>query len=106
MALFFFSSRRRHTMSLCDWSSDVCSSDLPGSDREVHRLARSGPGPGSEDTAGADGLRARYGRDRKSGVGKECRSRGSAEHTKKQKKRRGEATRRSRPKRTSTETPD
>src|SRR5438034_10603279 len=25
---FFFSSRRRHTMSLCDWSSDVCSSDL------------------------------------------------------------------------------
>src|SRR5437588_1065819 len=24
----FFSSRRRHTMSLCDWSSDVCSSDL------------------------------------------------------------------------------
>src|SRR5262252_9800563 len=26
--VFFFSSRRRHTMSLCDWSSDVCSSDL------------------------------------------------------------------------------
>src|SRR6476646_3421084 len=25
---FFFSSRRRHTISLCDWSSDVCSSDL------------------------------------------------------------------------------
>src|SRR5260221_568066 len=24
----FFSSRRRHTRSLCDWSSDVCSSDL------------------------------------------------------------------------------
>src|SRR5260221_8554221 len=24
---FFFSSRRRHTISLCDWSSDVCSSD-------------------------------------------------------------------------------
>src|SRR5260221_2938481 len=23
-----FSSRRRHTRSLCDWSSDVCSSDL------------------------------------------------------------------------------
>src|SRR5260221_7897791 len=23
----FFSSRRRHTRSLCDWSSDVCSSD-------------------------------------------------------------------------------
>src|SRR5476649_2312445 len=27
---FFFSSRRRHTSSLCDWSSDVCSSDLVG----------------------------------------------------------------------------
>src|SRR5215211_2364808 len=27
---FFFSSRRRHTRSLCDWSSDVCSSDLAG----------------------------------------------------------------------------
>src|SRR6267378_3749117 len=27
-ALFFFSSRRRHTSSLRDWSSDVCSSDL------------------------------------------------------------------------------
>src|SRR5438034_6808527 len=26
--MFFFSSRRRHTRSLCDWSSDVCSSDL------------------------------------------------------------------------------
>src|SRR5438034_11092002 len=28
MIFFFFSSRRRHTRSLCDWSSDVCSSDL------------------------------------------------------------------------------
>src|SRR6267378_6386951 len=26
--LLFFSSRRRHTRSLRDWSSDVCSSDL------------------------------------------------------------------------------
>src|SRR5690242_21380283 len=26
---FFFSSRRRHTRLTCDWSSDVCSSDLP-----------------------------------------------------------------------------
>src|SRR5438034_9736447 len=26
--IFFFSSGRRHTRSLCDWSSDVCSSDL------------------------------------------------------------------------------
>src|SRR5260370_17816537 len=26
--LFFFSRRRRHTRFKCDWSSDVCSSDL------------------------------------------------------------------------------
>src|SRR5262245_63341024 len=26
--VFFFSSRRRHTRCLSDWSSDVCSSDL------------------------------------------------------------------------------
>src|SRR5699024_11766095 len=28
ISLFFFSSRRRHTSSKRDWSSDVCSSDL------------------------------------------------------------------------------
>src|SRR5688572_7289996 len=28
VAAFFFSSRRRHTRFDCDWSSDVCSSDL------------------------------------------------------------------------------
>src|SRR2546430_4858120 len=28
LSLFFFSSRRRHTRFDCDWSSDVCSSDL------------------------------------------------------------------------------
>src|SRR2546430_8035827 len=31
--LLFFSSRRRHTIFDCDWSSDVCSSDLPLSSR-------------------------------------------------------------------------
>src|SRR2546430_11308696 len=30
---FFFSSRRRHTRFDCDWSSDVCSSDLAGTAR-------------------------------------------------------------------------
>src|SRR6266568_2346212 len=30
MVFFFFSSRRRHTRWNCDWSSDVCSSDLTG----------------------------------------------------------------------------
>src|SRR5699024_11991489 len=33
--MFFFSSRRRHTSSKRDWSSDVCSSDL------LHLLASS-----------------------------------------------------------------
>src|SRR2546430_8578451 len=28
IAIFFLSSRRRHTRFDCDWSSDVCSSDL------------------------------------------------------------------------------
>src|SRR5688572_31001959 len=35
---FFFSSRRRHTRFDCDWSSDVCSSDLddlPPAGRDV-----------------------------------------------------------------------
>src|SRR2546430_16571908 len=31
--MFFFSSRRRHTRFDCDWSSDVCSSDLQPSTR-------------------------------------------------------------------------
>src|SRR5436853_4199418 len=29
LLIFFFSSRRRHMRCLSDWSSDVCSSDLP-----------------------------------------------------------------------------
>src|SRR5206468_9038130 len=33
---FFFSSRRRHTRSDRDWSSDVCSSDLVGKAQHVH----------------------------------------------------------------------
>src|SRR4051812_50054174 len=35
---FFFSSRRRHTRLTCDWSSDVCSSDLVAVDERVARL--------------------------------------------------------------------
>src|SRR6266496_4793254 len=38
--IFFFSSRRRHTRSLRDWSSDVCSSDLPLRDSPAVHLAR------------------------------------------------------------------
>src|SRR5882762_2883461 len=32
---FFFSSRRRHTRFKCDWSSDVCSSDLEAAVRAL-----------------------------------------------------------------------
>src|SRR5207249_5212816 len=34
--IFFFSSRRRHTRSKRDWSSDVCSSDLVGRALPLH----------------------------------------------------------------------
>src|SRR2546427_6982510 len=37
-ALFFFSSRRRHTRFDCDWSSDVCSSDLSATGEAVIAL--------------------------------------------------------------------
>src|SRR5690242_20993274 len=41
---FFFSSRRRNTILTCDWSSDVCSSDLlqPRQDETVDRVAHPG----------------------------------------------------------------
>src|SRR5207249_8045822 len=38
--LFFFSSRRRHTRSKRDWSSDVCSSDLIRSSVPSSRVRR------------------------------------------------------------------
>src|SRR3989454_9483807 len=50
VAVFFFSSRRRHTRLQGDWSSDVCSSDLslalhyrraPRLGGYAHRLIRS-----------------------------------------------------------------
>src|SRR5260370_37219769 len=37
VSVFFFSSRRRHTRFKCDWSSDVCSSDL---NREIGQPAQ------------------------------------------------------------------
>src|SRR5260221_14377263 len=38
----FFSSRRRHTRSLCDWSSDVCSSDLSWRQQPSQQLREQG----------------------------------------------------------------
>src|SRR5579859_4333990 len=42
MFFFFFSSRRRHTRFDCDWSSDVCSSDLAGGGADLVVLALGG----------------------------------------------------------------
>src|SRR6266571_1210112 len=72
-ASFFFSSRRRHTTLPCDWSSDVCSSDLLlpwfGLDGGVTELAFE---PLSPSGPGGGGRRSEERR-----VGKECRSRWS-----------------------------
>src|SRR3712207_7323527 len=93
---FFFSSRRRHTRYWRDWSSDVCSSDLPrsskatGGKKSRGRRARKGPGillrtrewlweVVTPEVCGGvllvAGLRSEERR-----VGKECRSRWSPYH--------------------------
>src|SRR5207248_7719291 len=41
-SFFFFSSRRRHTRSYGDWSSDVCSSDLNPLPAFVNRFGAAG----------------------------------------------------------------
>src|SRR5882762_10656808 len=44
LRVFFFSSRGRHTRFKCDWSSDVCSSDLiDGGERPIVVRKRRGP---------------------------------------------------------------
>src|SRR5260221_2732666 len=98
---FFFSSRRRHTRSLCDWSSDVCSSDLvraskvrnigaiegnvPAQDNDWETITNSGDAAikkwidnqlfGRSCTIVLIGARSEERR-----VGKECRSRWSPYH--------------------------
>src|SRR2546430_7369539 len=94
---FFFSSRRRHTRFDCDWSSDVCSSDLIAA-----RMGRSRQHPLRSDWEAAkddimrEALRAKFGqhpglrsllletgdceRSEERRVGKECRSRWSPYH--------------------------
>src|SRR5207249_8353611 len=58
-ALFFFSSRRRHTRSKRDWSSDVCSSDLTWTDNTQNedgfRVERSATTAGPWVLAGPTG---------------------------------------------------
>src|SRR5690242_21827428 len=80
---FFFSSRRRHTRLTCDWSSDVCSSDLERQPlAETARLQditqRVGHVPGAAESnrlpgRGAAHLeQARPHRSEERRVGKEC----------------------------------
>src|SRR4029077_12057248 len=44
---YFYPSRGRHTRFKCDWSSDVCSSDL-----HAGQIRVAGPGPGQRRVAG------------------------------------------------------
>src|SRR5260370_17207214 len=53
---FFFSSRRRHTRFKCDWSSDVCSSDLANLDAKTSAV-----GNCSRKDFGACSFRHRFG---------------------------------------------
>src|SRR5260370_5972116 len=96
---FFFSSRRRHTRFKCDWSSDVCSSDLGPTtveyrvevrDKPARTAAKDLPAPAtlSEGKKVIDlnrfprlesGVTA-AGRSEERRVGKECRSRWSPYH--------------------------
>src|SRR2546430_17718897 len=92
---FFFSSRRRHTRFDCDWSSDVCSSDLLGAVSRSGGLQSAKGGleiarPWSIQPAQRiffvvqrDGC---FGRSEERRVGEECRSRWSPDHLKKKNK--------------------
>src|SRR5207249_9404369 len=77
LEFFFFSSRRRHTRSKRDWSSDVCSSDLflRDSAHSVHTAGQNNAVPVNR------GRRGERSEERR--VGKECRSRWWAHHQKK-----------------------
>src|SRR5256886_6373064 len=96
--LFFFSSRRRHTRFDCDWSSDVCSSDLKKNslarngfaillrislrrgkvERCLVAAGREGEENDDEANGAAHGDADRRSEERR--VGKECRSRWSPYH--------------------------
>src|SRR5438105_5612047 len=57
-SVFFFSSRRRHTRSTRDWSSDVCSSDLTSHPGLALREMQN-DGGGAPDTGQMHELRER-----------------------------------------------
>src|SRR5438309_11802976 len=85
--MFFFSSRRRHTRWNCDWSSDVCSSDLPLPVESQKQLGKRLSARNHLGGAGNLGLAAMNNqleqvksqwRSEERRVGKECRVRGGA----------------------------
>src|SRR5260370_20251250 len=99
LSIFFFSSRRRHTRFKCDWSSDVCSSDLRSVAEGVAALYAYEAQVPEIATTKVDGLNRFYGindakaiayfsiheqadkaRSEERRVGKECRSRWSPYH--------------------------
>src|SRR5689334_23824598 len=90
IVFFFFSSRRRHTRWNCDWSSDVCSSDLNIVGKPMAQLllqanctvtvAHSRTRDLPEAVRRADIVVAAVGRSEERRVGKECRCRWSPYH--------------------------
>src|SRR5262249_59532559 len=101
--LFFFSSRRRNTILVSDWSSDVCSSDLSGagvvitaggvrrtgaSVRGAPQGTAAGPLAYAMYTSGSTGRPKAVAvshRSEERRVGKECRSRWGRQHQKEKK---------------------
>src|SRR5256885_8771987 len=90
-SFFFFSSRRRHTRLQGDWSSDVCSSDLPndGSTSPLADVSTVEARRSAYDMLLRKGLirvglgipkEAEFERSEERRVGKECRSRWSPYH--------------------------
>src|SRR5688572_32299605 len=94
---FFFSSRRRHTRFDCDWSSDVCSSDLVAiveqsrnasfglianilAPRKIVAFGSAKESLLEQTTTKASPVRASSSRSEERRVGKECRSRWTPYH--------------------------
>src|SRR5437762_12984182 len=94
---FFFSSRRRHTRYIGDWSSDVCSSDLLAEEgcavvyishrlEEVKHLCHNATIlRHGKVVANVDPTRETAARSEERRVGKECRSRWTTAHKKNKK---------------------
>src|SRR2546427_5717482 len=77
---FFFSSRRRHTRFDCDWSSDVCSSDLRALGDCAPAETANALAALLDDPDQQVREETRLARSEERRVGKECRSRWSPYH--------------------------